>query len=244
MAGADRRDILRWVGASAIATLAGFASAPAIAAPNRQVSVPGGCLLLTRRVTRELDPRTAIIVTREWQIGFAGIANGWLVSGDMVAAKVDAPPPLGTLAEIEQRRAVPESFPIELDANGLIRRTLAPQLSSQFEAAALEAQRMLAANDPGGSKQRDLRGFVAQLQLSASSLIARFPQDLFFPVEGTSSETREMSLPGGAVGRFRMDYSAIRQPGSMLLRSSTRTVTTSAGAETMRSIEEWNLLPV
>ena len=241
MAGADRRDILKWAGAMAIANLAGFAAAPAIAATGRSIAVPGGHMRLTRKVTRELGPHAAIVVTREWEISFAGTGDGWLVSGDMVAARVEAPPPLGALAEMEEQRAVPESFPIELDSSGLIRRSDGPLTPADLDAAAREAQRVLAANDPGGVKQGDLRIFVSQLQLSASSLITRFPQDLFFPVEGGSSETREMTLPGGVTGRFRMDYSATRQADSPLLRSSMRTVTTSAGTETMRSIEEWEL---
>jgi len=242
MAGADRRDVLKWAGASALASLAGFAIVPPVAAANRPIIVPAGTMRLSRRVTRELDPQVAIVVTREWRIAFSHIEGGWLVSGDMVAVDVDVPPALNALADIERQRDTPECFPIELDESGLIRRSDGPQLSLDLDTAAHEAELVLTANGSDISKQRDLRSFVSQLQMSASSLITRFPQDLFFPSGDDIVEKREMTLPGGITGLVRMDYSAKLQQGSQLLRSSVRTITTSVGGETRRSVEEWNLL--
>ena len=243
MGGAHRRDILKWSAASALGALAGFAAPLARARSRDAIVIPAAPQILTRTVTRELRDGASIVVERAWTIGFAPAAGGWRVGGCQSLVTVDAPAPLAELAEIERTRDASEAFPLLLDADGRIRRGAPPVLTLDMERVARAAESAIMARGTRPGEVQALRLFLGQLQQSASDLMSRFPDDLFFPSGETVDEAHKMEFPGGVAGEFRLRYAASADPATGLLLASERTVTTRVGDDSMNSLEHWSLQP-
>ncbi len=95
---------------------------PAAADPPRFVAskfiVPGQPLLLTRVLRRGLADGNEVVSTRDYRIRIVRDGNGWRVDGELIEARVTAPPRLAALAQAEQARPDSNMFPILLDAGG------------------------------------------------------------------------------------------------------------------------------
>jgi hypothetical protein len=207
----------------------------------RAVAVPGGWFRLDRFLVRELSGGGAILVTRQWRIGFAQAENGMTVTGAQIAVEVAAPPALGELAELERSRSASEIFPLTLDSAGLI-RSAGGRPGEAALVRALETGRMLIQALPLAEAERyDARRFLAELAGLGAGAVSRLPRDLLFPRPGRDSTMRDIALPGGETGSILVTASASAAAGTGLLIASERQIVTRVGDSARRATERWSL---
>ena len=239
-----RREILKTLGSGSLATLAAFTLPYRVIAKSLPLpdSIPSRPMTLTRTLDRMLFDGKILSVRRVWRVGFAQLDGGWRVDGDLLSVDVDAPPKLAALASMERDRTADESFPVTLDANGLIVFTSIRDSGVDMDRVSRAALKII--RDSGASDKvlQDTRLFLAQLDQAAIALISQFPQDLFFPAAEPFSERRMMDLPNGLVGEMEMIYSAKVHAENGLLDKSERRVVTRIGDETTHSAERWELV--
>ncbi len=237
MATCDRRRLLRTAGLAA----AGFALArPALALGGMSpITVPVGPFILRRELERGLARGASLLVVREWQGRFDRSVEGVRVTGKQVSCTVEAPEVLEPIAEIERRRISPGPFPARLDGRGRIVGTRSPGAGGK--AAAIAAA--LAVLEDAGKSAAELenaRQQLGRLANASGAVISETPPDLFFPVVGNASESRDVLLPGEIVGNVTVRLAAKAQRTG-LLESFERKITTRIGEETRESRETWRL---
>ena len=240
----DRRGVIRAGAAGAIAMLSGFAAPVALAAEPKLVRVPKTPMCLSRTVTRELIDHANLIVQRSWEIDFTQRGSGWVISGEQLAVSVDAPAALEPLAKLERERVADEAFPILIDSYGLIDRSITADSHVDISRVSNAAIEVVKNRGGGAVEKAELRRFLAQLQQAASSLMTHFPQDLFFPLTPSTTESRTMDLPGGMHGEVTMTYESHSEEDNGLLIDSKREISTRIAGDVMHSVESWSLLPM
>lgn len=232
----------------ALAALVPFAALPgpigAALAARRSVRVPVGSFRLERVLSRELGEEAAIVVTRRWQVAFAGGDRGMTVTGEQISAEVAAPAGLAPLAALERARSASEIFPLLLDETGLIvpnsRTPGAPQL-----VRALETGRILVQAMPlPPSELEGAREFMAQLASLSAGTVSRLPRDLFFPQAGQDETTRNLVLPGGEEGSITVTVSTHAAADSGLLVASERRIVTRLADSARGAGERWTLTSI
>ena len=236
-----RRGALGGVLGGAMAVAVGGA-APAFAA--RVSAIPLRPMRLVRRIERHLRGGAIIEVTRDWQISFSRQAGGIAITGEQIAAKVNAPEALAALARIEETRSTDEMFPILLSSDGSIMTTGDYTQRSDLVAAVQEAEAAISKRAVSAPAKGQLRHYLAQLQRSGGALLDRMPRDLFFPVNPPSRAVRPVSLPDGLMGEFEVTYTAHTAPGHDWLESAVREVVTRIGDSERRSTEVWSLTEI
>jgi len=198
-------------------------------------------MLFVRRLTRELPGGYAIVVERGFTVRFAALADGFRIEGEQVSSSVEAPPNLSAYAGIEQKRIESGIFPIELDANGLIRSVpgpVAPAGIAQGVELALEHIKTLPLAD--GDKD-EARTFLLGLEQAAGRISSAPPPDLFTPPVKAEQATREVVLPGGLSGSIASSFSGTVTPATGLLEQAERVVTTATAGSVRRTLEHWSL---
>ena len=236
-----RRGILRIIAGAALLPLLATraAAAPALASGTVAPIAPPTCDMTFRRtLQRNLPGGAAIVVTRDFCLRFtAGEAGGYVVAGSQVAARVDAPANLATLARIEEQRIETGGFPLVLDAAGLI-VDASEAAPNQAFVAALEALR-----EQYGDRPDELATLLDAIRASGAQLISVHPADLFAPQRLEAEERRTIPLPWGDSGEVRVRFTAQRSPDTGLMRTARREVTTSLLGEEEHSAEWWELFP-
>lgn len=231
-----------------LATLAGAGLAGAVmgrgaALAGAAVALPGGPMLLERRLERGLGDRAAITVTRCWRIGFARQARGITVSGNQIMAEVEAPDHLAELARIERQRDDSAVFPVTLGDDGLIMLPAMPGAAQGDLARSLAAAEALIARQPVPAETRArYLHYLALMHQAGAGLFERMPADLFYPT-GVPVERREaLMLADGTTGSFTLVWSAMRAPQAGWLAEGERIVITRIEGLERRSRERWRLL--
>lgn len=244
--GIQRRVAARQLALAALLPVAAL-SLPqrAVQAARRSVAVPAGTFRLERVLSRGLANGAEIVVTRHWQIAFAGNARGLTVNGRQVFADVAAPPALAPLASVERSRAA-QVFPLALDDAGMIKaETLAgPEAATKGHAllGALENGRALVASLPlSPAEHQDARSYMMELARLGAAAVSRLPRDLFFPRPGHDSTTQAIALPGGKTGSIAVTARASAAPGTGLLVSNERRIVTAIDGSQRHAEERWTL---
>lgn len=196
---------------------------------------------LSRILTRDLRGSASLRVFREWQIAFADQGRGIAITGRQVSARVEAPPPLGQLAKIEESRDTSAMFPVLLSDSGMIVAAGASTREEDLNFAVRKAQAMIASAPMPENEKARHQLYLAQLQRSGASLLDQMPPDLFFPDERDVKSIQEISLPGDLIGEFELTYNAFTKPGAAWLLRAMREVVTRIGSDERRSIEEWTM---
>jgi hypothetical protein len=236
MQGSDRRTCLRLLGAVASVPLASWS----VFAHAASRTVPSGAFLLTRRVERELGDGKFLVVARVWQCRFSPAAPGMQVEGQQVDCRVDAPPRLAPLAQLERDRVDSGPFPALLDATGRI----ASQSFDPAETLPLVIDKAIALLMARGHEGEELaagRRFLADLAGATGKAIGSVPPDLFYPAPAPVGFSRQLALPDDATGTVEVTVSASADSATGLLQQLERRVETRVGADTRHNAELWTL---
>lgn len=207
--------------------------------PQAQFAPPFEQLILSRTVIRELSDGKEIKVTRRYAVRFAQDESGFRLDGKLVDVSVDAPPLLGSLAEIERRRDDSGMFPVRIDSNGTI---LAGQGGSPIEPGARDemaarATSVLAGTGmPKDNLQLGTRFISQTLQAPPRS---PWPVDLLRTPPGEHRQSRTVALAGGAEGRIEVVTRVDALLPCGLPRSIERTVVTLLAGTKRVSREIW-----
>ncbi|HAU22873.1 MAG TPA: hypothetical protein DCS24_09845 [Erythrobacter sp.] len=212
---------------------------PAIAAAP--LDIPSGSMMLGRKLERDLPGGAKIVVDRKWSVEFWRLANGIEVSGSQVSARVRAPEKLRELVLIEERRPTDGMFPIALSPSGLISRIGEVEDPDSMQAAVREAEEVIASLPHDEDEKADMRQAVARLSAASNSIIEVMPPELFFPNNTRFEDSRQMPLPDGSFGEFKVIYSANRSTDDPRLERAEREVLTRIGQDSQRSREVWTM---
>ena len=239
MGSSNRRTVLSGIAAAGGLSLLGLPVR--LAAKSRTVEFPSKPFRLRRVLERDLGQGAQLSVQRDWRCRFDPAESGAQVVGAQTRCSVIVPPALSALGEIERKREVTGLFPMQLDANGIIRgwehdRPLGI-------AAALEQARKRIASLPlEAEEKRDAQTYLAAVAGKAAELVSTVPRDLFFPATGTRTETRALILGGGLKGSYEVTVSARSQAASSLLAFSERRIVTRIGDSERLAREHWSVV--
>lgn len=227
-----------------VAPLVAFAAliaAPGTLSAEETLALPSGDMVLTRVLERSLADGKSIIVERQWIIRFDRTETGIAILGRQLSARVDAPPSLRQLAELEERRSTNAMFPILLDAQGRIVSAGRPADGDLRQAAYVTATETLASTLDDAARLADARAGLASVQKSSENWLTQIPQDLFYPAAQGSHMAKDLALDGGLKGSFKLDYDAKASESGAWLSKAERQVTTEIGGQRKVSRESWTL---
>ena len=242
MSDGSRRDALRFFGAAALLSAAGFSfSAPARASAMPR-TLPQGEFRLSRQVERELFDGSVLKVRRVWTSRFASAGRGMQVEGEDLDCVVEAPGGLAALAEMERKRVGTGPFPALLSPTGLIVNRIeeTPVEADEVVEAALK---VLGAASLDVTDQAQARSALARVTSAAGQSLSAVPADLFFPETVPHSFSREIELAPGVTGSVRLETTSVARAGSGLLARFERRVVTRIGGDERLARELWTLDP-
>jgi len=242
MSGPDRRTVLTWTMAAAVAPV--IATRARAAAESRAHFAPAaGPMIFTRRLERQLAGGAALVVTRRFAVGFTAMPEGWAVAGEQTDVAVDAPPRIAQLASLERQRVETGLFPLTLDSEGMIAGGPDPQVGKQLDAALAIVTRGLERGSLAGGERAQLEAFARAVHDSSARMIALLPADLFAPRQATAHAERRLALPGGGAGTIAVTFSAVSDPATGVMRSAAREIVTAIGDDRRLTREDWTLAP-
>ncbi|MBD2843175.1 hypothetical protein [Erythrobacter rubeus] len=164
------------------------------------------------------------------------------IAGRQLSANVEAPAALASLARIEENRSTDAMWPILLSENGLIAAAGTYTQEDDLEAAARQANSIIAKRKESADAKAVHRMNIAQLQKAGGALLDTLPPDLFFPAGDEPREMlRTVEMAGGQSGRFLVRYTAKRAPDKAWLSSARRTIITAIGDDERESSESWSM---
>lgn len=230
-----------WLCGTSAMLVAGALSVPAASAPSPpdNFAPPQAQLLLTRTLHRPLPDGKAIVTRRSYAVRILRDGAGYRVDGTLVETRVDAPPALASLAEIERRRPDNGNFPILLDANGLILGGAGLQSDGSLDRAAAVAAAAIGDSGLPAIDMLQVQAFIKQLPSRAPR--SSWPADIFHPSPGKRSESRTIALPGGAEGHVTIEIEARGPARDGQLASLSRVVTTDLAGDMRVTREQWQL---
>jgi hypothetical protein len=230
-------------GAAAIMPLAASSLTPAPAAAQalEPFRPPDGPMLLIRTTRKPLPDGEEVLTRRSYEVRFVRDGEGYRIDGELLAAEVEAPPPLRRLAEIERRRPDEGMFPLRLDASGKLTAGGSARPSPVTQGAIDTVAGLVDKTRLAPAEKMQAKAFV--LGLHARQGFSAWPEDLFRPVAGLRRETRTIPTDNGAPGRLLVEISANTAGPNGLLAALTRTVTSELDGDRRSNYEQWTLVP-
>jgi hypothetical protein len=230
-----------WLCGTAALIAMAAVSVPAAGAPPgpADFSPPRTQLLLTRTLHRPLPDGKEVITRRSYAVHIVPQAEGYRVEGSLVEARVEAPPILAALAEIERRRPDSGIFPILLDAKGMIVGGGGPFAEGPLGQAAVVAAETIGNSGLPAPDMLQAQEFVRQLPGRAPRNL--WPNDIFHPVPGSRRESRTIALPGGGEGNVTIDIETQGPSQGGQIALLDRVVTTELAGDRRVTREQWQL---
>ena len=228
--------------AAAAPVLAGHALADVSRpAPTTKFAPPSSPLLLSRTVIRELSDGKRITVMRRYKVRFVPRRDGFLLDGELVDVRVDAPPLLARLAELERQRPDPQLFPMVLDTRGvMIARAGETPVDPRSRAQLIGAAGDLLAGS-GQSSARQTEGSNLAEQLTAAAPYSPWPSDLFIAVTPERRQHRSVALASGGHGEVDVLIRVGKLLPCGLPAVVERTITTQTQGVQRVSREVWTV---
>ena len=228
------------VGAAAILPLAAlsFPAQPLTASTPSRFAPSPAPMVLTRELRRPLPGGIVISSARSYEITIVRDGGGYRIDGELVGVSVDVPRQFEALAALERARSDTGMFPMRIDDSG---RFIGGD-KRQVQPTANEAGRIAQGLVPTGlaaPEARDAGAFIRQS--TANPVLTSWPDDLFRPAPGKHRSSQVVALPGGKTGEVVVEIEAAVDPGSGLVTSLQREVTTRLGDSTRVTIEIWTL---
>ncbi|APE27484.1 hypothetical protein BMF35_a0655 [Aurantiacibacter gangjinensis] len=241
---ADRRRMLA-LAAAAIAAPAWTAALARPVSTGRIISPPSGMMRYTRTAIRQLGQHETLQVTRSFDVDFRSFEHGFMLHGQQVAARVEAPEALRSFGRLEEARDESALFPIALNAYGqILSSDLAPLENDGVAAAIAEAVEILRQQQLPQDERAQLASSIAAMQRAAQRVIAHLPTDIFAPSAGPRVVEQALALPGGMAGRLETRFAGESDFATGLMRSATREIVTEVEGSTRRAHERWSLTAI
>lgn len=237
---AGMRRVLHLVAAACLA-LGGLAMGGAAAGEDIDVAAfqpPADEQLLTRTLRRGLPGGAEVVTRRSYEVRFVRDGDGYRIDGRPLAASVEAPPALASLAEIERTRVETGLFPIRLDARGMILPGGPTASGDAVERASGVVQASLAGSGLAALDMLQAQAFVRQIRQRPAR--SQWPDDLFRPALARPARNEPVELGEGMRGSVTIEEVA-RCRANGMLSSFERTVTTDLGGDKRVTSEEWTL---
>lgn len=166
---------------------------PAVFAP------PETPIVLTRSLYLPFPDGKQIAVTRTYEIRFSPSGSGFRLDGRLLETRVEAPPRLAALADMERKRPDTGLFPVLLDRHGRILESLSSSGgASAAQEAAVGAKAIIAQAAPAPGLREQINGALANLSETTSR--SDWPPFLFNPGLTERTASRTVDLPDGARG--------------------------------------------
>ena len=235
-----RREVLA---ALAVAPVLATMRARDAAAQEPPFDPPAAPMLLTRRLVRHLSDGNRIVVVRSWRIRFVRAGRGYLVEGEQVDVRVDAPARLEAFARIERARRDEAMFPLTLDGAGAIIGIEAGRTDEMVDKAIDHARGLVVASDDSEAEKEVGLRFLASLQQASQTVLSRWPRTLFSPDTEQAATRRTIELPGQPPGEIEVRITAEGVTETGLLRWLERAIETRTGGSSHLSEEHFTLAP-
>lgn len=239
--GGDRRAVLRWAMAAALAPALASRASAVVAGAGEGIAPPAGAMTFTRRLERPLPGANKLVVARSFAVSFAARPGGWTVNGEQVGVTVDAPARIAALAAIERRRIETGLFPLTLDRAGTIDGGPEKRPVEELEQAVAIVRGQIAAAGFAPDEREELEAFVRAVHDAGAKMSSEFPADLFAPREGAVHAERELALPGGGAGTIEVSFTAVTDPATRLMREARREIVTAIADDRRLTREDWTL---
>ena len=230
-------------GLAAAAPVAAGHSSAEVSAPARgaEFTPPTTPLMVSRTVIRELSDGKQIAVMRRYKVLFAPQGNGFRLDGELLEVRVDAPPMLASLAELERQRPDTQLFPFIFDAHGVMLAQGADiALDPHGRAQLTDAAGDLIAGS-GLSAQQKTQGSQLAGQLTTAAPFSPWPSDLFIAVVPERRQHRSVALASGGHG----EVDVLIRVGALLPcglpGKVERTITTATQGVQRVSREVWTV---
>lgn len=229
-------------GAAAILPVMALSPMPVAATTPAQSAflAPAEPMVLTRVLRRPLPGGIEIATTRSYEIRFVRENGGFRIEGDLIAVAIEAPRQFEALAALERSRPDTGMFPMRIDETGRFVAAQAPPPPPAAPEVEHIAQGLVPAS-LSPTEAHDASAFISQT--AASPIRTAWPDDLFRPTPGKRSSSQVIALPGGKTGEVTVAIEASIDPGSGLVATLEREVTTRLGDSTRVTIETWTLSP-
>lgn len=205
---------------------------PAVFAP------PETPIILTRSLYLPFPDGKQIGVTRTYEIRFSPSGSGFRLDGRLLETRVEAPPRLAALADLERRRPDTGLFPVLLDRQGRILES--PPLSDGANAAheaALGARAIIAQASPPPGLREQINGALNSLTGTRSR--SDWPPFLFNPGLAERTASRTVYLPDGTQGMAETRISVEGLLSGGIPRRVERRVTTRLEGTQRTTREVW-----
>jgi hypothetical protein len=239
--GADRRALLRWAMAAALAPVfASRAGAAALAGGTTFAPSPGP-MTFSRRLERALPDGNKLVVARSFAVRFAAMPAGWTVTGEQVGVTVDAPARIAALASLERQRVETGLFPLALDRAGMILGGPESRPAKELDQAVAIVRRRIAKAAIAADERKELEAFVRAVHDAGTKMSSQFPSDLFAPRDDAVRAEREVALPGGSAGTIEVCFTAVTDPATGLMREARREIVTMIADDRRLTREDWTL---
>ena len=233
-------------GAAVVGPAAVLAATPP--GPAEAFVPPQQPVVLTRTLVRDLANGKHIVTQRSWQLSFRRDGAGYAVDAALIDSRVEAPPELAALAQIERLRPDGALFPLALDAAGMI---VAPQPGSSTAGhadARIGAARDAAAGSITRSalapaQREQAQSLLAAVAAAAARGIAEWPVDVFVPRDGHREDRRDFDTGVGGAGSVTVVVDTHARSGESSLGRTSRRVVTRIGSDRRASEEQWALVP-
>lgn len=221
----------------------GWSGLSAATSQQRKFSPPREDIVLSRTVIRRLVDGKQISVTRRYRVRFIPLSDGYRLDGALIDVRVEVPPVLEKLAEIERRRQDIGLFPVRINSAGVVvdQDTSVIDRDSRRQNVVL-ANDVIAESGLDPAFRQELVGLVTKMAYSTPN--SPWPVDMFRAQPGEHRQVRQVTLSNGSQGEidvlFRVgDLLPCGLPGSI-----ERIITTRFSGTERVSREIWTIAPV
>ena len=242
--GADRRAMLRWAMAAALAPVFASRAGAVASAGGKTFAPPPGPMTFSRRLERALPDGNQLVVARSFAVRFAQTAAGWTVTGEQVGVTVDAPARIAALAALERQRVETGLFPLALDRAGMILGGPDSRPARELDQAVAIVRRRIGKAAIAEDERKELEAFVRAVHEAGTKMASQFPGDLFAPRDDAVRVERELALPGGGAGTIKVCFTAVTDPATGLMREARREIVTAIAEDRRLTREDWALTPL
>jgi hypothetical protein len=240
--GADRRAMLRWAMAAALAPAFATRALAAARPGGGLFEPPSGPMTFTRRLERGLPDGNKLVVARSFAVRFAPLSGGWTVAGEQVDVTVEAPERIAPLAALERRRVETGLFPLTLNRSGLIVGGPDPHPAKELDEAVAIVRGEFAKAHPADGDRQELEAFVRAVHDAGAKMSSLLPGDLFAPRDPATRAERALALPGGGEGTIEVSFTGKTDPATGLMRQARREIVTMIAGDRRLTREDWSLL--
>ena len=200
-------------------------------------------MVLSRTVIRELSDGKQIVVERSFRVQFVPSGNGFMLTGAPIGVKVDVPPVLAAMGDLERRRSEPGPFPLMIDSRGSIHPLSAAVLPDQHAREAAQQAGSSLLMSAALSDQTKRESLQALAVMASGTRGSPWPVDLFNATDAERHQHRTMTLADGSQGEIDVLLRVEKWLPGGIPALFERIITTELSGTRRVSREVWKLDP-